>query len=869
MRVTKIVLYSSVAALTLLGMFQAIGEITKTANVPSDKYAVFDVSNGDDLSLKIVPENDNDGNPRELGDSKIALQADDGLWQLGTKTPSEHNYKATVLRTDKIWVTIEGNFVKPDGGGGGGSHGTAVDTDFIVHVPTVDIDAANSTEETEHVSTPLVLNDDWDNGTVTVENGVETPVLDKDYTAGTVPGENDLMEITLTVNPPSLTGDAILKITAGATKIRLWPSAQKGDADDIVTGDPQTGEIVISANDRPKKLYVEGIDYGRGTLELSFTVDGKTIKDVINIDVMKVDLDVDSDNDGILAGSNEEDSMENDPPGKLLHINDDNDLGEKETNNQNAIGTPDQDWCDSWRAATDQWDNDAEDLAILKISLKGAPNNYQPGEDNFLRITYDPTANGKMRIFDPTNEAVAGNVNPNSNSYDIPISAPITDGTGLFYMVEAGGTPTSKGILLQHIVKKGDTEIVISKDIIGLTTYLLRLEPVCSESYEILGGEKRIYNPACVIKGEEAKFKVSIIKDPYNNLPYQDSEISDDLIEWEIISGSGGISFKNGVNTGRIITVKGENVEDVTLGVKISGLCASGSCENKGNGQPQIKFKVVDKTIVPVRILIVADDLDEDNVPISPCIDLVNAQKCIEAANSILNQIGIELSDNVPMAFIGNSSFKVLREDEVRSLFSWDDSNLPEGDSPKTDYLEIYFIQSFEGSFSGVDPAGLNYDKILNPDMADEIQEGIAIAIQKDGEEYDTPLMGRIVAHEVLHSCGAYDLRPNESPQLSTTEPTRKDWLPKDWNNGRPECCGYYPRYQATKVTAHYDILKRCLMSYIKYNQFMQDIPLGDIYSTFYGLNYDASGTWIGRIWKLGLAPSGPGSNSFELPKHK
>ncbi|MDT8389999.1 MAG: protein-arginine deiminase family protein [Lentisphaeria bacterium] len=347
MRVTKTILYPSAAALTLLGMFRATGEISKTVSVPTGKYEVFDVSNGDDLSLKIVPEDDNKGNPRQLGNSEIALQADDGLWQLRTQTPSEHNYKATVLRTDKIWMTIEGNFVKPDGGGGGGGGGGVVKTDFMVRVPGIDIDIDSDNNDGFGQPSGDPQFED------AIENDANQPgkiicVNDDDSDNDGIPGYADgfsrytgdnyksssdsfaVVVITLSPNvdvnkakiefvysgvaPDQVTLDAATNSwnIAGDGHLRLWKKNGTVDRDKnsdyVAPGTSITASALGFANTidgRTKTFYLEGVRAASGQTITAILYpqgdDDDPIDDIVKVTVVRVDLDIDTNRDGTIT----------------------------------------------------------------------------------------------------------------------------------------------------------------------------------------------------------------------------------------------------------------------------------------------------------------------------------------------------------------------------------------------------------------------------------------------------------------------------------------------------------------------------------------------------------------------------------------
>lgn len=159
----------------------------------------------------------------------------------------------------------------------------------------VDLAAEHSSEETEEApGTPVMLNDNWDNAqtyTQTILGGPREcePIWDLDYTGGEVPNETDLMKVTLRVGSPiGLTGNAVLKVTSGADRIRIWPRRTKGQAHEIITIPPEG--LQIDVTELPKDIYVEGIALGGAVMELEYEFSDESVLygDQISIDVVRL-----------------------------------------------------------------------------------------------------------------------------------------------------------------------------------------------------------------------------------------------------------------------------------------------------------------------------------------------------------------------------------------------------------------------------------------------------------------------------------------------------------------------------------------------------------------------------------------------------
>lgn len=333
MRVTKTILYSSAAALTLLGMFRATGEISKTVSVPTGKYEVFDVPpEGEDLILKIIPDKMQDENgdmvPKyKINDSRITLGADDALWFRQTKQDYEHRYRALVLRADEERVTIEGDFAPLGGRGGGGSGGK---TNFIVRVPDIDIDIDSDNDngtgdpELDDVEDRIEATDGRSGKIIAVNsgdsdgdgvpayadwnsNGHFTPVL-------ITLAENVVLsaaEITIdykAVAPGQVTFDTQTNTwnIDGNGYVRLWTKngeTPRNPGDWATGGDfvkpgiytPARLGFDDSQGGRQKRFFLESVrSFSRESVSVTLTTGGKSVTDAVLASVGDIDLDIDS-----------------------------------------------------------------------------------------------------------------------------------------------------------------------------------------------------------------------------------------------------------------------------------------------------------------------------------------------------------------------------------------------------------------------------------------------------------------------------------------------------------------------------------------------------------------------------------------------
>jgi len=160
---------------------------------------------------------------------------------------------------------------------------------FYVMEAILNIDGVDDDDE-ENPGGYVSLNDDDDN-----DNG--TPDKDED---GTVSGEDNLVEIYLSVSPSLSTGTMTLAFDKGAyTGLRVWNSPTKGDVNMIIpNGDPPCYYKDWPVQSMPTTLYVEGISTSSPRFDelwLAYKRDAATIHtDIVKFTVLEVELFRDS-----------------------------------------------------------------------------------------------------------------------------------------------------------------------------------------------------------------------------------------------------------------------------------------------------------------------------------------------------------------------------------------------------------------------------------------------------------------------------------------------------------------------------------------------------------------------------------------------
>jgi len=289
--------------------------------------------------------------------------------------------------------------------------GDCGEVQITVHVVRLDLDIdsnndgqINDADDPNEEDLPgclVALNSDDDN-----HNGVPDCSDPNDTSPGL--DEDDLATIELTFLPPSAEGEVTLAAWAGGQCVRIWSTPHKNAGTEVAL--PRTWEV----SGMPSSLYVEGVAPGSVKLQLVFTNRGNGVaRDKVSLTVIKIDLDVDADRNGVVTDTESDDLLEDtwtfgDPTadpnirGAVILCNNDNDDGPGDPNvdNENSV--------------IDGAD-DVDDLARLVIRATGIES-FPPHWAASLFVA----DNEKIRIFnalDPnTASAVIG---PSDALYDI------------------------------------------------------------------------------------------------------------------------------------------------------------------------------------------------------------------------------------------------------------------------------------------------------------------------------------------------------------------------------------------------------------------------------------------------------------------
>ena len=177
-------------------------------------------------------------------------------------------------------------------------------------------------------------------GEITTDS-IELTVIDLDIDVSGIPdadeesvgaflplseGAGSIRELTFRAILGNVVGKITLDSKSGADKIRLWSNASK-------TKRIQTPTL-FNPTELPSSLFVEGIEptVGSREIELSLTIksDYGQISDSIKLSVVRIDLDVDSDRDGIVHDDSDEtgENAWTESRGAMFMVNYDDDDGD-------------------------------------------------------------------------------------------------------------------------------------------------------------------------------------------------------------------------------------------------------------------------------------------------------------------------------------------------------------------------------------------------------------------------------------------------------------------------------------------------------------------------------------------------------------
>jgi len=302
-----------------------------------------------------------------------------------------------------------------------------------VYVVKVDLDIVGMDEEEEDdPGRYIAVNSDDDN-----ENSTQDKNDD-----GTVDGEDDLVQITLSITPSSVNG-GILRLLSGVSgeTIRVWTDQTKGTQLNVIDPtdpeDPTHAIWILSEESFPETLWVEGYQYssypcGGLGLNYNYSLDW----DGVLFNPVQIDLSM----DGVTEDTEEF-------PGNFIGLNDDDD---------NDNGWPDH--------MDDEYDDSSAEDDMLKINIIDAqPNNKLSGT-----MTFDESSGGsKVTVWKPDYE------DPYNKKKFERITLPKTFDTPH----EGGQNPWFYVEGISQSISQGDVEFSLSytvggetfKDIINLT----------------------------------------------------------------------------------------------------------------------------------------------------------------------------------------------------------------------------------------------------------------------------------------------------------------------------------------------------------------------------------------------------------------
>jgi hypothetical protein len=204
-------------------------------------------------------------------------------------------------------------------------------------------------------------------------------------------GTNNLTPVTLKLEPVGLPGKLTLSATMGGDRIRIWKDAGRATEVILTNGCAQVA---------PGTLYVEGVTNSAALrdvelrLEYDENPEGQNnrlfkCEDRVKLTAVKVDLDIDSDNNGAIEEADE--AQELTEPGKLIYLNHDDD-------NKNDI----EDKAENTAIVTDE-----DDLQPIKLA-------FSPNIAGGKIILAAPSGGSRIQVWGNSTKGVA------SEKVDLP-----------------------------------------------------------------------------------------------------------------------------------------------------------------------------------------------------------------------------------------------------------------------------------------------------------------------------------------------------------------------------------------------------------------------------------------------------------------
>ena len=477
-------------------------------------------------------------------------------------------------------------------------------------------------------------------------------------------------------------------------------------------------------------------------------------EETMKLNLVAADIDVDSDNENGLEGSPAEEEVEEESPGKLILVNDNN--SNDDTDTWEAEDWKNMDFYDSWD--DDKWDNDPEDMAAIDLKLD--PTSLPSAHKIELSLNQSSTAE-RVRIFDESHNAVIG-PEPNQNnesvsSWEKELGDIALPQDKLEFHVE-GGEPGRASITLTYKNEEGEP---ITSDTVKLTVVDVQLEPISNR------GGIPPDNPSGIVKNRSAKYHAAV----------QPASLADEEIVWKAANGASRVSLVN--NTGRSIEVKGTAKGDFKLTLNIGDITP----------RPYIKGKVLKQKTVNVCLHVVRNDSGNN-----PVISVAKFDNLLKNANKYFEQAGMKFKRDKTF---DDNGVKYIDDETYRDVPTTSDNYATvyqlHSKSKHTGGVEVYCVGDME-EFSGLNTEG---------------------GQEKEGLTMEASASGEVLAHELGHAAGLDDIYvkhywPNAPGgglvMWIPKQPVQEGWLYQDWSGGNGYA-RYYERYLMQR-----EAVKRLLM---------------------------------------------------------
>ena len=312
--------------------------------------------------------------------------------------------------------------------------------------------------------------------------------------------------------------------------------------------------------------------------------------------------------------------------------------------------------------------------------------------------------------------------------------------------------------------------------------HLMDFEPITSEFYG------SYLNPAYCVRGRTSRFFIDV----------SDSQrLPDDRIKWSA-SNPSAVAFSN--SCGRIVGVAPSSLGQNTLYVDIDGY---------DGPRPCITYRCVDETITKLSVWILGTNSEYRTTP-------TEVSNMVAQVNEIYEQVGMKfVIDSIVFRAVNHELLDFDPENPKSEAYIQDICNI----ATNTGGLEIYFVYNLAESWGGnYGPPGQSFGIILAADAG-----------------------ALVLAHEIGHACGLWDIYYQTEDIPALTGELFHDGMAGDWGSESVAEHYYSP------VITQREIIQGLLMHGVRETANV-DLSCGDIHGIWNADDENAPGDSISNV---------------------